>query len=247
MSKLLEGRRALVTGGSRGIGAGIVRRLAADGANVAFTYVSAGQAADELVAEIEATGGHAVGLRADAADHLAVIAAVDNAAESLGGLDILVNNAGITKTGLLEDATFEDFDALVAVNVRAVFAAIKAAARHLGQGGRIITTGSVSGDGVSGAGGALYAMSKAAVAGLTRGLARELGPRGITINTIQPGPVATEMVPENGPMSDMLRAMTAVGRFAQPAEIGSLVSYLASANSGFITGATLTIDGGMSI
>ncbi|WP_078292826.1 3-oxoacyl-ACP reductase family protein [Mycobacterium sp. D16R24] len=247
MTQPLKGRRAFVTGGSRGIGAGIVRRLAADGAEVVFTFSSSPQQAAEVVAEIEKSGGRAKAIKADVADPDQLAGAVNEAAEHLGGLDILVNNAGIASFGDIDTATLEDFDKIVAVNVRAVFAAIKAASPHLQDGGRIVTIGSINGDRSPTANASLYSMSKAAVAGLTRGLARELGPRGITINNVQPGPVATDMNPEDGALAEILRPNIAVGRYGHPRDIASLVSYLASEEAWYITGTAINIDGGFTV
>ncbi|BCI82008.1 hypothetical short-chain dehydrogenase/reductase [Mycolicibacterium sp. TY66] len=243
----LAGRRALVTGGSRGIGAATVRRLAADGAAVAFTYQSSPDAAQDLVDELEATGAKVAAIKADSADALAVAAAVDEAVERLGGLDILVNNAGVAHIAPIDDFPLEEFDRLVNINVRAVFAAIQRAVPHLGQGGRIITIGSVNGDRSPVGGLSVYSMTKAAVAGLTRGLVRELGPRGITINNIQPGPIATDMNPDEGELAESLRPLIAVGRYGQPRDVASAVAYLASPESGFVTGVSWNIDGGFVI
>jgi 3-oxoacyl-[acyl-carrier protein] reductase len=243
----LAGRRALVTGGSRGIGAATVRRLAADGAAVAFTYQSSPDAAQDLVDELEATGAKVAAIKADSADALAVAAAVDEAVERLGGLDILVNNAGIAQGAPIESFPLEDFDRMLAINVKAVFAAIQRAVPHLGAGGRIITIGSVNADRVPTVGFSVYALTKAAVAGLTRGLVRELGSRGITVNTIQPGPVATDMNPDTGDFADELRPLIAVGQYGQPRDIASAVAYLAHPDSGFVTGVTWNIDGGFVI
>jgi len=243
----LAGRRALVTGGSRGIGAATVRRLAADGAAVAFTYQSSPDAAQDLVDELEATGAKVAAIKADSADALAVAAAVDEAVERLGGLDILVNNAGVAHIAPIDDFPLEEFDRLVNINVRAVFAAIQRAIPHLGQGGRIITIGSVNGDRSPVGGLSVYSMTKAAVAGLTRGLVRELGPRGITINNIQPGPIATDMNPDEGELAESLRPLIAVGRYGQPRDVASAVAYLASPESGFVTGVSWNIDGGFVI
>lgn len=243
----LAGRRALVTGGSRGIGAATVRRLAADGAAVAFTYQSSPDAAQDLVDELEATGAKVAAIEADSADALAVAAAVDEAVERLGGLDILVNNAGVAHIAPIDDFPLEEFDRLVNINVRAVFAAIQRAVPHLGQGGRIITIGSVNGDRSPVGGLSVYSMTKAAVAGLTRGLVRELGPRGITINNIQPGPIATDMNPDEGELAESLRPLIAVGRYGQPRDVASAVAYLASPESGFVTGVSWNIDGGFVI
>ncbi|MHA0289850.1 3-oxoacyl-ACP reductase family protein [Mycobacterium sp. C3-094] len=248
MTSALSGKRALVTGGSRGIGAAIVRRLVADGAAVAFTYQSSPEPAKNLVDELTAGGGTVVALQADSADPAAVSDAVAAAASSLGGLDILVNNAGIAYGAPIEVFPLEEFDRLIAVNVRGVFAATKAAVPHLGEGGRIITIGSVNADRAPMGGLSGYALTKAAVAGFTRGLVRELAPRGITVNTIQPGPVATDMNPEEGgAFSDQVRPFIAVGRYGQPPDIASAVAYLASPEASYVTGVTWNIDGGFVI
>jgi 3-oxoacyl-[acyl-carrier protein] reductase len=240
----LTGKVALVTGGSRGIGAAIATRLARDGAAIAITYASAQQKANEVVDAIEAAGGRALAMRADSADATAVKSAVAETVRTLGRLDVLVTNAGITVVAPLESFSLDDFDRMVAVNVRGVFVAIQEASRHMGAGSRIITIGSVNADRISFPGGGVYAMTKAAVAGLIRGLARDLGPRGITINNVQPGPVDTDMNPADGPFSEHLKGLTALGRYAQGEEIAGLVAYLAGPDAGFVTGASLTIDGG---
>lgn len=238
----LEGRTALVTGGSRGIGAAIVRRLTADGAQVAFTYASAKDQADAVA---EATGALAV--QADNSDHEAVRAAVSRTTEHFGGLDILVNNAGVSHIAPVEDFPLEEFDRLIAVNVRGVFSAVQAAAPHLGQGGRIITIGSVIVDRVPFPGASVYALSKAAVAGFTRGLARELGPRGITVNNVQPGPIDTDSNPDSGPYAESLKELMPVGHYGKPADIASAVAYLASPEARFVTGTNWNVDGGTAV
>lgn len=240
----LNGKVALVTGGSRGIGAAIAKRLAGDGAAVAITYSGGQEKADEVVREIESSGGRAIAMRANSADAEAVTAAVDETAKTLGRLDILVNNAGVANIAPIEEFTLEDFDRLMAINVRAVFVAAKEASRHMGEGGRIITIGSVNADRVPFVGGSVYGMSKAAVAGFTRGLARDLGPRGITVNTVQPGPVDTEMNPADGPFAAVLLPTLAIRRYGHVDEIASLVGFLAGPDAGYITGAALSIDGG---
>jgi 3-oxoacyl-[acyl-carrier protein] reductase len=240
----LSGRRALVTGGSRGIGAAIVQRLAADGALVAFTYAASPGPADELRSDISAQGGTAMAIQADNANARQVIAAVDEAVSQLGGLDILVNNAGVATSGAVESFPLEQFERMLAINVRAVFTATQHAIPHLGTDGRIITIGSIFADHVPRPGSAVYAMTKAAVAGLTRGLARELGPRGITVNVIQPGPTATDANPDTGEFADAMRERTAVAHYGRPQDIASAVAYLASPEAGFITGISWNVDGG---
>jgi 3-oxoacyl-[acyl-carrier protein] reductase len=243
-NKQLSGKVALVTGASRGIGAAIARRLAAEGAAVAITYASGKTKADEVVQAIEAAGGRSVAIQADSGDASAVKSAVNETVQKLGRLDVLVNNAGIALMAPLDQFTLEDFDRTVAVNVRAVFVAAQAAARHMTEGGRIITIGSTNADRMPFAGGGVYAMSKAAVAGLTRGLARDLGPRGITVNNVQPGPVDTDLNPATGPFAESLKALMALPRYGSGDEIAGMVAYLASPEAGFVTGASLTIDGG---
>jgi len=243
MTKPLNGKAALVTGGSRGIGAAIVRRLAEDGAAVAFTYASSKEKAETLVAKIEAEGGKAIAIQADSADAVALQAAIDRAARDFGRLDILVNNAGILLRSPLETFPLEDFDLMFDVNVKAVFAGTQAAARHMQSGGRIITIGSVTAERTGFPGASVYSMTKGAVAAMTRGLARDLGPRGITVNTIQPGPTATDMN-SDASSHEILKGLMALGRLGEDREIASLAAYLASPEASFITGASLTIDGG---
>jgi len=240
----LTAKVALVTGGSRGLGAAIAQRLASDGAAVAITYTSSPDKAAEVVRSIEAAGGRALAIRADSADPEAVKAAVAETVSKLGRLDILVNNAGVLTIAPIDQFSLEDFDRTIAVNVRAVFVASQAAAIHLPQGGRIINIGSVNADYMPFAGGSVYALSKAAVAGFTRGLARDLGPRGITVNNVQPGPVATDMNPATGAFADGLKKIMALGRYGRGEEVAGLVSYLAGPDGGYVTGASLTIDGG---
>jgi len=243
----LAGRRALVTGASRGIGAEIVRRLAADGAAVAFTYNSSPEPAEELAATLTAAGAKVVAIQADAADAQAVATAVDTAVAELGGLDILVNNAGVASGALIEDFDLEEFDRIVNINVRGVFATTKAAVPHLGAGGRIINIGSVNAERVPVPAFSVYALSKAAVAGFTKGLARELGPRGITVNNVQPGPIATDMNPAEGPLADQMTPLLAVGHYGQTSDVAGAVAFLASPESGYITGIALNVDGGFLI
>jgi 3-oxoacyl-[acyl-carrier protein] reductase len=247
MTSSLAGKRALVTGGSRGIGAEIVRRLVADGAAVAFTYGASSVEAEKLVAEIGEAGGTAVAIQADSADPEQVARSVDETVAQLGGLDVLVNNAGVAHVDNAESFPLEQFDRLLAVNVRAVFVAIQRALPHLGEGGRIINIGSVNADRVPVAGLSVYAMTKGAVASLTRGLAREVGSRGITVNNIQPGPIATDMNPEEGEFADWARPLTSLGRYGQTRDIASAVSYLASPEASFVTGANWNVDGGLTV
>ena len=243
MTKNLQGRRAIVTGGSRGIGAAIVRRLAAEGASVAFTYAASPDAATALVADIEASGGRAMALRADSADVGALQAAVREAAAWLEGLDILVNNAGILLHGGVDAYSLDDFERMFAVNVRAVFVGVQAASVHLGDGGRIVTVGSVTADRTGFPGASVYSMTKGAVASLTRGLARDFGPRGITVNTVEPGPTDTDMNAAPG-LLERLAPMMALGRVGKDVEIANLVAWLAGPESSYVTGAALTVDGG---
>ena len=243
----LQGLRALVTGASRGIGAEIVRRLAADGATVAFTYGSSAAEAEKLVAEVTGGGGKVVGIQADSADPEQVAASVDETVAQLGGLDILVNNAGVASIGDFESFSLTDFDRLVAINIRAVFVATQRAVPHLGADGRIINIGSINADRVPGPGLAAYAMTKGAVASLTRGLARELGPRGITVNNVQPGPIATDMNPDAGEFAELAKQVMALGRYGHPRDIAGVVSYLAGPDAAYVTGANWNVDGGFTV
>lgn len=240
----LNGKVALVQGGSRGIGAAIVQRLADEGAAVAFTYISSEAKAHELESSITEKGGNARAIKADSADAEAIRSAVANTVAAFGKIDILVNNAGVLAMGPLEDFSLEDFDRTLNINVRSVFVASQAAAKHMGDGGRIINIGSTNADRMPFAGGAVYAMSKSALVGLTKGLARDLGPRGITINNVQPGPVDTDMNPANSEFAESLLSLMAIGRYGHAEEIASFVAYLAGPQAGYITGASLTIDGG---
>ncbi|MFJ7328237.1 SDR family NAD(P)-dependent oxidoreductase [Streptomyces cyaneofuscatus] len=237
-------RAALVTGGSRGIGAAVALRLAEAGADVAITYVRDEEAARAVVAKIEGVGRRAVALRCDAADADAAAGAVHRAADALGRLDVLVNNAGIGVLGPIAELPDAEVDRVMAVNVRAVFLACRAAADRMADGGRVISIGTALTRYVGGPGSTLYAMSKSALIGLTKPLARELGPRGITVNLVQPGPVDTDLNPADGPLAEGQRAATALGRFGTADEVASLVAYLASADAGFITGTEVVVDGG---
>jgi 3-oxoacyl-[acyl-carrier protein] reductase len=241
---ILKGKRALVTGASRGIGAAIAKGLATEGADVAITYEKSADRAAEVVRAIEALGRRAVAIKADSADAAAVQASVDKAAAELGGLDILVNNAGILRVGDLKDLSLADIDAILDVNVRSPIVASKAALAHLGKGGRIINIGSLFAERVPASVVGVYAGSKSALVAFTKGLARELGPKGITVNLLQPGSIDTDMNPANGPFAGLLREITAVGSYGKVEDIANGVAFLASDKAQYITGSTLTIDGG---
>ncbi|MGW6790106.1 SDR family oxidoreductase [Streptomyces chartreusis] len=238
----LHGKVALVSGGSRGIGAATALRLAREGADVALTYVHGKEAAEEVVRAVEALGRRAVALRADAGAADEAQGAVDRAAEALGGLDVLVNNAGIGVLGPLEGLSLTDVDRVLAVNVRGVFLTSRAAAARMDAGGRIVTIGTCITQRVPGPGGTLYATSKSALIGLTKALARELGPRGITANIVHPGPIDTDLNPADGPFASGQAAMTALGRFGTADEVASTVAYLAAAD--YVTGSEFAVDGG---
>ncbi|WP_406851322.1 3-oxoacyl-ACP reductase family protein [Herbaspirillum huttiense] len=242
----LASKVAFVQGGSRGIGAAIVQRLAAEGATVAFTYVTSPDKAQALVSRVEAAGGRALAIQADSADAAALQQAIRLAAETFGRLDILVNNAGVLAMGPIDEFKLEDLDRTLAVNVRSVVVATQAAVRYMGEGGRVISIGSTNADRIPFAGGAVYAMSKSALVGLTKGLARDLGSRGITVNNVQPGPVDTDMNPANSDFATSLTGLMALPRYGKAEEIASFVAYLAGPEAGYITGANLMIDGGFS-
>lgn len=240
----LAGQVAFIHGGSRGIGAATARRLARDGASVAIGYAASAVAAEALVKDIQASGGNAIALKADGTDAAGLTRAINEAADHFGRLDILVNSAGVLAMGPLDQFTLEDFDRTVAVNVRSVFVASQVAARRMADGGRIINIGSTNAQRMPFAGGAAYAMSKSALVGLAKGLARDLGPRGITVNNVSPGPVDTEMNPEAGDFAAALHGLMAIPRHGKAEEIAGMVAYLASPEAAFVTGADLLIDGG---
>ena len=244
MNTPLNGQVAFINGGSRGIGAASARRLAREGATVAIGYAASAIAAEALVAEIEAAGGKAVAIHADASDAAALTRAIDSVAERFGRLDILVNSAGVLFLGPVDQFSLEDFDKTIAVNVRAVFVAAKAAAVHMRDGGRIINIGSTNAQRMPFAGGAAYAMSKSALTGLVKGLARDLGGRNITINNVAPGPIDTDMNPADSDFATSLHGLMALPRHGHADEVAGMVAYLAGPDAGFVTGADLLIDGG---
>lgn len=247
MGNRLEGKRAIVTGGSRGIGAAIARRLAADGADVVITFAGNQDAANKSVAAITATGrsGHAI--QADAADPKAQRAAIAAAVGKLGGLDILVHNAGIAEFGSIDTDPAESFDRQFAVNVDGVFAGTAAAVPLMADGGRIIVIGSINAHSLPVAGLSIYGATKAAVFGLVRGWARDLGPRGILVNVIQPGPIDTDLNPADGDFAAVLKPGIALGRYGTADEVAALTAFLASDEASYITGAAIDIDGGFTV
>lgn len=241
----LTGKRALVTGASRGIGRAIALSLAQAGADVVITYEKSADKAQAVADEIVALGRRGAAIQADSANAQAIQQAVTRTVETLGGLDILVNNAGIARGGPLESLSLEDIDALINVNIRGVVIAIQAALPHLPAGGRIINIGSCLANRVASPGIAVYAMTKSALNSLTRGLARDLGPRGITVNLVHPGPTDSDMNPANGEQADSQRQLIAVGHYGQPDDVAAAVTFLASPVAGQISGTGLDVDGGL--
>ena len=244
MSKKLEGKIALITGGSRGIGAAIAKRLAADGANVAITYTKGADAAASVVKEIERAGRKAIAIQADAADADAVKAAVEKTFATFGRLDVLVNNAGTAIPKPFVDSTLEEMDRVLDINVRGVFVATQAALKHMNEGGRIIMIGSAVGERAVAPGLVPYAATKGAVKMFTQALSREVGNRGITVNNVQPGPIDTDLNPAAGDWATPQKAVTALGRYGSVDEVAALVAFVAGPESSYITGANLTVDGG---
>jgi 3-oxoacyl-[acyl-carrier protein] reductase len=245
MSKKLEGKIALVTGGSRGIGAAIAKRLAADGANVAITYAKDASAASAVVKAIERAGRKAIAIQADAADAAAVNAAVEKTVTDFGRLDVLVNNAGTAVPKTFAETTLEEMDRVIDINVRGVFVATQTALKHMKDGGRIIMIGSSVGERVLVPGLVPYSATKGAVKIFTQALSREVGSRGITVNNVQPGPIDTDLNPAAGDWAAPQKAVTALGRYGHVDEVAALVAFVAGPESSYITGANLTVDGGM--
>jgi len=240
----LKGKRALVTGGSRGIGAAIAKTLAEHGVDVAITYQRSAERADSVVASIKTLGRRGVALQADSADPAAIRRAVNDTVEALGGLDILVNSAAVGLSGPVAEVDLADFQALMDINIRGPFVAAQAAIPHLREGGRIISIGSALADRVPFPGITAYAMSKSALLSFTRGLSRELGSQGITVNLVQPGSTDTESNPADGDSADFQRSLSSVGRYASPREIADAVAFLASPAAAMVNGSALTVDGG---
>jgi 3-oxoacyl-[acyl-carrier protein] reductase len=243
MSNLAK-KVALVTGGSRGIGAAIAKRLAADGASVAITYAKDSNAASTVVKAIESTGGKAIAIQADAADAAAITAAVEKAVAALGPLDVLVNNAGTAIPKKFEDSTLEELDRVIDINIRGVFVTTLAALKHMKDNGRIIMIGSCVGERMMTPGLVPYSATKGAVKMFTQGLSREVGDRGITVNNVQPGPIDTDLNPAAGDWAAPQKAATALARYGTVEEVAALVSFVAGPESSYITGANLTVDGG---
>jgi len=243
--KNLEGKVAFITGGSRGIGAAIAKRLASDGANVTITYTKGADAAESVVKEIERAGRKAIAIQADAADADAVKAAVEKTVTTFGRLDILVNNAGTAVPKRFEETTLEELDRLMDINVRGVFVATQAALKHMKSGGRIISIGSAVGERALTPGLVPYSATKGAVKMFTQGLSREVASRGITVNNVQPGPIDTDTNPATGAWAVPQKAFTALGRYGHVDEVAALVAFVAGPESSYITGANLNVDGGM--
>ncbi len=244
MSKKLEGKTAFVTGASRGIGAAIARRLAADGARVAITYARGADAAAAVVKAIESAGGKAIAIQADATDPKAVQAAVEKTVSTFGKLDVLVNNAGTAIPKKFEETTLEELDQMINLNLRGVFIATQAALKHMNNNGRIVSIGSCVGERMMTPGLVPYSATKGAIRMFTQGLSREVGDRGITVNNVQPGPIDTDLNPASGDWATPQKAVTALNRYGKVEEVAALVAFVASPEAAYITGANLTVDGG---
>jgi 3-oxoacyl-[acyl-carrier protein] reductase len=244
MSRKLEGKTALVTGGSRGIGAAIAKRLAADGARVAITYANGADAAASVIKAIEGAGGKAIAIQADATDAAAVGAAIQKTVASLGRLDVLVNNAGTAIPKKFEESTLEELDRVIDINVRGVFVTTLAALKHMNDGGRIVMIGSCVGERMMTPGLVPYSATKGAMRMFAQGLSREVGDRGITVNNIQPGPIDTDLNPAAGDWAVPQKAATALNRYGSVDDVASLVAFVAGPEASYITGANLTVDGG---
>ena len=244
MSKKLEGKIALITGGSRGIGAAIAKRLADDGAKVAITYTKGADAAASVVNSIERTGGNAIAIQADAADAAAVKAAIEKTVATFGRLDVFVNNAGTAIPKKFEETTLEELDRVIDINLRGAFIATQAALKYMNNGGRIVMMGSCVGERMMTPGLVPYAATKGAIKMFTQGLSREVGDRGITVNNIQPGPIDTELNPAAGEWAVPQKANTALNRYGSVHDVAALVAFVAGPESSYITGASLTVDGG---
>ncbi len=244
MSKKLEGKIALVTGGSRGIGAAIATRLAADGAKVAITYAKDADAGASVVKTIEAAGGKAIAIQANAVDAAAVKAAIEKAVAAFGGLDVLVNNAGTAIPKKFEEATLEELDRVIDLNIRGTFVTTLAALKHMNNGGRIVMIGSCVGERMMTPGLVSYAATKGAVKMFAQGLSREVGDRGITVNNIQPGPIDTDLNPAAGDWAVPQKALTALHRYGSVNDVAAMVSFVVGPEASYITGASLTVDGG---
>lgn len=244
MENRLENKIALVTGGSRGIGAATVLRLARDGADVAFTYQRNDERAREVAGEVEQVGRRALAIRADGADPVVMRAAVDRVAAELGRVDVLVNNAAAFILGEVGELSLDDFEQTMALNVRAPFVATQAALPHMRAGGRIINIGSNAAERAVFPGFSLYATSKSALVGMTKALGRELGPRAITVNLVNPGPTDTELNPADGPLAATVNGFTALGHYARPEDVAATVAFLAGPDGRYLTGTTVNVDGG---
>jgi len=243
--RILDGKVALVTGGSRGIGAAIAKRLGEIGANVAFTYSKSEEEAKAVAADIEKSGSRALALKADANKPDALTTLPEKVKKEFGRLDILVNNAGVFELGMIGDIAPEVFEKSLNINVRAVFHLTNAAIAHMTDGGRIVNIGSILGQRAVGAGMGVYNMTKFAVAGLSRSWAHDLAPRNITVNTVQPGPIDTDMNPASGDFAESQKQMVPMKRYGKPADVAAAVAFFCAPENGYVTGAMMNVDGGM--